>query len=167
MKWVITPTAAADEFDMEVFIDDGMGYAWSGSVGTALLYWTGAEPAPPEVYAYFGWGGFYTPMANTYVDADYAYVSYTGGGLNADVDGDGDVDIFDFNQYAAWYNILDLNADVDGDSDVDIFDFNQYAAWYNEESGGDMGPAGVVPEPTTLLLVAGGVAGLVLRRRSA
>ena len=95
-----------------------------------------------------------------------AGVAVPGTTLNADVDGDGDVDIFDFNQYAAWYNILDLNADVDGDSDVDIFDFNQYAAWYNAESGGG-GTSGYapVPEPATLLLSLAGLTSLLFRKR--
>jgi hypothetical protein len=49
-----------------------------------------------------------------------------------DLDGDYDVDIFDFGQFAAGFAILTnatrANGDLDGDGDVDIFDFGLFAA---------------------------------------
>ena len=88
--------------------------------------------------------------------------------LLADFDGDGDVDIFDFSDYAAAYNTGGASADFDGDGDVDIFDFSGYAAAYNKESpwftsGGSgsstMGSFQPVPEPGTMLFILGGFLG--------
>ena len=56
-----------------------------------------------------------------------------------DLDDDGDVDIFDANLVASYYNeIIELDvdqlaaADVNGDGNVNIFDANLIAAYYNE-----------------------------------
>ncbi|MFI4915913.1 MAG: GC-type dockerin domain-anchored protein [Phycisphaerales bacterium JB060] len=65
----------------------------------------------------------YAPNANpTYID-DVLLVEADGGGCRADLDGDGELTIFDFLTFQNLFDAGDLTADFDGDGALTIFDF--------------------------------------------
>lgn len=59
--------------------------------------------------------------------------SMTGGGCRVDLDGDGELTIFDFLAYQNLFDAGDLAADFDGDGVLTIFDF---LAFQNEFDAG-------------------------------
>ena len=49
----------------------------------------------------------------------------------ADLDGDGDLTIFDFLQFQTFFDDGDLTADFDGDGDLTIFDFLEFQTQFD------------------------------------
>ena len=83
-----------------------------------------------------------------------------------DFDSDGDIDIFDINNFAAAFRAGDPSTDFDGDGDVDIFDVNAFAAAYDANAGKSPSPGiTFVPEPVTLFTIAAGFLGVFLGRK--
>ena len=70
----------------------------------------------------------------------YIYTGFgeTSAGFWADIDGDGDVDIFDIQLVAAHWNTREgdegyvARYDIDADGDIDIFDIQMVASWWNK-----------------------------------
>jgi hypothetical protein len=91
------------------------------------------------------------------------YTILTVGFIPGDFDSDGDVDGADFGLWQIGYGMTTgatrADGDADGDGDVDGADFGIWQQNY-------VPPAGSIPEPATMALLALGGASLLRRRRS-
>jgi hypothetical protein len=113
-----------------------------------------------------GWD-FTTSENATEVNRPTLVVDFTPPAMDPDFDGDGDVDVADFDILRGnMYTHLDGNAvtfedgDIDFDLDVDLADFRAFKAQFP----GAVGAAAGVPEPGTLGLLATALAGVFLAR---
>lgn len=89
-------------------------------------------------------------------------------GIEGDFDGDGDVDIVDFGNFATNFGMTGLpidppaDGDFDLDGDVDIVDFGTFGQNFGI---GVPGSGAAIPEPASLVLIATLLACLPVRRR--
>jgi len=136
--------------------DGGAGASFvDGAYGGALLLgcW-GVDPAAHQAWAVLDH------------NSDFAVITLPSG----DTNGDGDVDIGDYNTLLAEFGRTDpgaLSADFNGDGIVDISDFALLRAHYGEgvAPAGGFGETITTPEPGTAILVLTGLAAVVRRRR--
>jgi hypothetical protein len=83
-------------------------------------------------------------------------------GLPADFDGNGEVDLVDFNTLKDNFGIVNAmksQGDADGDGDVDLVDFNVLKDTFGQSG------AAAVPEPSTIALALMGLVGMFFARR--
>ena len=114
-----------------------------------------------------GTSGYAGQIAGTNPTQYYIQLDANGGGvetlLPGDANGDGKVDINDLTIVLANYNQTGLSwagGEFTGDGTVDINDLTIVLANYNMTYAASAGGLAAVPEPSALLLIAAGLAGL-------
>jgi hypothetical protein len=124
--------------------------------------------------------------ASTTIEANLAWISQWTEPMLGDVDRDGDVDNVDigiatgnFTGAGGSTSMLFGDGDMDGDGDVDNLDIGTITGAFTGALSGtpmtvgdaatyaETDPTSAFPEPTTLVVLAAGTAGLAMRRRRA
>jgi hypothetical protein len=126
--------------------------------GSSRLPYNGGSSAAP-----------YDSMVET--PAQFAATTYTitsGSSLSGDINGDGIVNIADFNILAANYGATGTTlatGDINGDGVTNLLDLNAIATNFGKSSSAPIALGAVVPEPSTFAAIAG-LTGLFAARRS-
>ncbi|NQT93292.1 MAG: hypothetical protein HQ559_11070 [Lentisphaerae bacterium] len=144
--------------------------AWSETDGHASIIYgktTDFITFERDSRGYVNWGGNTDGMVSAWREGDklylfsgqYVYTMDLSGVipepalLPGDVDGDNDVDIFDWSIFQVAYGQTEgmdwSHGDFDGDGDVDIFDWSIFQPNYGTSRAGDP-----LPEPAALSLLA-------------
>ena len=84
--------------------------------------WNGWEFATPVFRVQLDSGLF----GGAFVQMDAMELSVGGGGCRADIDGDGELTLFDFLEFQNLFDAGDLAADFDGDGSLTLFDFLEF-----------------------------------------
>ena len=115
-----------------------------------LFDWTGVTPTGAfTVSSPYTWN-----LSKLYTTGEVTLTSALAGDVNLD----GVVNIFDVNTVSAYWGTAGPQGDANGDGIVNIFDINLISANWDAAGGST-----AVPEPSSLVLAALAVVGLVVR----